>query len=122
MLRTMLLSMVAPVLLAGPGEVSQVRTEFCVVTGMESGRGRSCDSITVELNDGNQYTIETPIEDTFIGDVFFCERDTNGTETPLDDEVYLTDYVGWEVYDECDGMYEWHLWLNGNEIVAYSLW
>ena len=95
---------------------------FGIIVALESGRYGATDKVTVQFQDGNQYTIETAIEDTLIDDVFFCERETHGTADPTDDEVNLMEYVGWETYDEEEGKYEWNLFLNGTEITAYSEW
>lgn len=95
---------------------------FGIIVALESGRFGATDKVTVLFQDGNQYTIDTYIEDTFVGDVFFCERETNGTVDPTDDEISLMEYVGWETWDEAEGKYEWNLFLNGDEIIAYSEW
>lgn len=93
---------------------------FGVIVGMVSGRYGTTDCITVEFEDGYQYEIQTQIEDILTGDIFICDRDTKGTCDPIDDEVTLVDYVGWESWREDMQMYEWYL-CDGN-VTGYSFW
>lgn len=93
---------------------------FGIVVGLLAGRNGNTDTITVEFEDGNQYQIETEIEDTFTNDIFICERDTKGNSDPTDDEVTLIDYVGWETWRDDIQMYEWYI-CDGN-VTGYSFW